>query len=112
MNNLNSVLVEGKVSEKPKKINNGDSPTVCMFYIESNLLYKKNDEQIKETSKFEIEVWGKLAETCIDCLQEGRGVRVVGRLKQEIIEIKSVNFTKIKILAEHVDFKPLLITEK
>ena len=41
-------------------------------------------------------------------LQKGRGVRVVGRLKQDRwADQEGKNHDRVKIVAEHVEFKPV-----
>ena len=54
-----------------------------------------------------METWSKLADACRDHLAKGRGVRVVGRLKQDRwTDQEGKNRSRIKIVAEHVEFKP------
>ena len=59
----------------------------------------------KEVSFFDVESWARLAENCGEHLLKGRGVRVVGRLKQDRWQDKEGN-PRSKIVAEHVEFKP------
>lgn len=108
MNNLNSIIVEGNLVRDPllKTIPNGHQ--VCSFAVASNRFYKQNEQTEKEVSFFEVETWSKLAQTCGETLRKGRGVRVVGRLKQDRWEdATGKTQTKIKIVAEHVEFKPV-----
>jgi len=108
LNNLNSIIVEGNLVRDPllKTIPNGHQ--VCTFAVASNRFYRQNDETEKEVSFFEVETWSRLAETCGEMLKKGRGVRVVGRLKQDRWEdAAGKTQTKIKIVAEHVEFKPV-----
>lgn len=108
LNNLNSIIIEGNLVRDPllKTIPNGHQ--VCSFAVASNRFYRQNDETEKEVSFFEVETWSRLAETCSETLKKGRGVRVVGRLKQDRWEdAAGKTQTKIKIVAEHVEFKPV-----
>lgn len=108
MNNLNSIIVEGNLVRDPllKTIPNGHQ--VCSFAVASNRFYKQNEQTEKEVSFFEVETWSKLAQTCGEILKKGRGVRVVGRLKQDRWEdAAGKTQTRIKIVAEHVEFKPV-----
>lgn len=106
MNNLNSVLVEGNLTKDPQeKIIEGTS--LSSFSIACNRYYKKDGEQTKETSFFDVSVWGKTAEYCNKYLKKGNGVRVVGRLKQEHwVDAEGKNKYAVKIIGEHVDFFP------
>ncbi len=108
LNNLNSIIIEGNLVRDPllKTIPNGHQ--VCSFALASNRFYKQNDETEKEVSFFEVETWSRLAETCGQTLKKGRGVRVVGRLKQDRWEDASGKTqSRLKIVAEHVEFKPV-----
>jgi single-strand DNA-binding protein len=61
----------------------------------------------KEVGFFEIETWAKLAEACNNLGRKGRGVRVVGRLKQaRWTGNDGKPHSKISIVAEHVEFGP------
>lgn len=108
LNNLNSIIIEGNLVRDPqlKTIPNGTF--VCSFSVATNRYYRQNEQTEKEVSFFEVETWAKLAQTCGEVLKKGRGVRVVGRLKQDRWEDTSGKTqTRIKIVAEHVEFKPL-----
>ena len=61
----------------------------------------------KEVSFFDISCWTRLAEVCSEYLKKGRGVRVVGRLKQDRwTDADGKPHSRIEIVAEHVEFKP------
>jgi single-strand DNA-binding protein len=107
MNNLNSILIEGNLVRDPELRETPKGTSVCTFAVASNRFYKQNDSMEKEVSFFDIETWSQLAQTCGKNLHKGRGVRVVGRLKQDRwMGTDGKPFSKIKIVAEHVEFKP------
>ena len=107
MNALNSILIEGNVVRDPVVKETPRGSSVCNFSIASNRYYKQDDEFEQETSFFDVEGWGKLAESCGKGCLKGRGVRVVGRLKQDRwTDSDGKNCSKIKVVAEHVEFKP------
>jgi single-strand DNA-binding protein len=82
---------------------------VCSFALASNRFFKQDEETQKEVSFFEITTWSRLAEVCGEYLKKGRGVRVVGRLKQDRwTDADCKGRSKILIVAEHVEFKPQL----
>ena len=56
---------------------------MCKFSVACNRFFKQEEETQKEVSYFDVSRWTRLAEVCGESLQEGRGVRVVGRLKQD-----------------------------
>ena len=100
MNNLNSVLLEGNLEADPVLSYAETGKAVCTFRLTVKRSWKEEDEMKTEESHFFIETGTRLAEVCAEHLKKGRGVRVVGRLKEEE--------GKTWILAEHVEFKPQL----
>jgi len=86
MNQLNSVIIEGNITETDY------SDGLCTFTVENIRKYTYEGETIIERNEVEVHYFGKSPE-----LRKDRGVRVVGRLKQD---------GKIYIVAEHVELKP------
>ncbi len=108
MNSLNSILIEGNLTRDPEIRKTPKGTSVCTFSVASNRFYRQEEETQKEVSFFTVETWAGLAEICMEHLNKGRGVRVVGRLKQDRwVDPEGKNHDKIKIIAEHVEFKPL-----
>ena len=107
MNNLNSILLEGNLVRDPELSHTPKGTPVCNFSIASNRFYKIEDEYQKEVSFFNVTTWAKLAVACSDYLQKGRGVRVIGRLKQERWKGEDgKGRSRIHIVADHVEFRP------
>ena len=114
MNQLNSIISEGNV------VRNGDfyEPTkgfkVFKFPIAVNRFSKNsNGDAYEEVSYFDVEAYGKIAETCEKNVSKGRGIRVVGRLKQDRWKNEEgKNFSKIFVVAEHVEYKPKFNNEE
>lgn len=109
MNSLNSILIEGNVVRDPVLRETPRGTAVCTFSVASNRFYKQDEDYEQETSFFEVETWAKLASVCGTNLSKGRGVRIVGRLKQDRwTGSDGKNYSKIKVVAEHVEFKAKL----
>jgi single-strand DNA-binding protein len=109
MNNLNSILIEGNLVRDPELKYTPKGAPVCTFVLASNRWWKQEEEVQKEVSFFEISTWNRLAEVCGEYLKKGRGVRVVGRLKQDRwADPEGKSRSKVMIVAEHVEFKPQL----
>ena len=107
MNNLNSILLEGNLARDPALSYSPTGTPVCTLVVASNRTYKVAGERTEEVSFIETTTWGKLATVCDEHLKKGRGLRVVGRLKQERWEDPDGNpQAKVVIVAEHVEFKP------
>lgn len=111
MNNLNTVLVEGLLTRDPERMG-PEGSSMCKIGIANNRYYfsEKEDRWIPDTSFFTIQVYGAVAESCMRRLKKGRGIRVVGRLKQYIS--KYSNSEKVFIQAEHIEVQPRRVTEK
>ena len=106
MNNLNSVLLEGNMVRDPLFRSTQKGTSVCNFTIASNRFYHQDSNLEKEVGFFDVEAWGKLAEVCSGKGRKGRGVRVVGRLKQDRwTGSDGKNHTKVAIVAEHVEYR-------
>jgi single-strand DNA-binding protein len=107
MNNLNSILLEGNLVRDPEIGYTPKGAPVCNFTVACNRYYKQGEELEEEVSYFDVTVWNRLAEVCKEYLAKGRGVRVVGRLKQDRWEDpEGKTRSKVHIVAEHVEFKP------
>jgi single-strand DNA-binding protein len=75
--------------------------------LASNRYYKQETGFEREVSYFDVETWSKLAEACYSKGRKGRGVRVVGRLKQDRWNSPDGKaHSRITIVAEHVEFRP------
>jgi single-strand DNA-binding protein len=107
MNNLNSILIEGNLVRDPLLRSTPKGTQVCTLNLASNRYYKQDTGYEKEVSFFNVETWAKLAEACYNKGRKGRGVRVVGRLKQDRWNgSDGKQHSKISIVAEHVEFRP------
>ncbi len=113
MNQLNSIILEGNLVKDAEVLEPLSGFKVCKFTIGVNRFYKnKKDEGVNEVSYFEIETYGKSAEYCGKKATKGRGVRVVGRLKQDTWKDENEKFhNKVYVIAEHLEFKPVYAKE-
>ena len=107
MNNLNSILLEGNLTRDPELRYTPAGTPLCTLVVSSVRTYKREGERTEEVSFIEATTWGKLATVCAEHLTKGRGVRLVGRLKQERWEDTEGNTrSKVVIVCEHVEFQP------
>ena len=99
MNNFNSVLIEGTLIKDAINGVSVNGQAVCGFSIES--------KHEMETGYFDIQAFGKLAEHVRSYARKGRGVRVVGRLKQENrTSFDGKTISRLFIVAEHIEYRP------
>ena len=107
MNNLNSILIEGNLVKDPELSYTSKGTAVCKFTVACNRSWKQDEEYQKEVSFFDVSAWTRLAEVCGEYLKKGRGVRVVGRLRQDRwTDPEGKAHSRVEIVAEHVEFKP------
>ena len=111
MNNINCLIVEGNITQKVEFKTTAHGYPVCRLPIAVNHYYKKanSDEFVDEVSYFDVETFGKLTEICAKFSQKGRGVSVIGRIKQNRWKTDDgKNASRVTIIAEKVEFKPRL----
>lgn len=108
MNNLNSILIEGRLTKEPRLSEVGEGKNVCRLSLASNRYYRNTEKElVNEVNYIDVDVWGNMAQVCSDNLSKGRGVRVVGRLKHERWQDEEQNYRdRHIIIAEHVEFFP------
>lgn len=113
MNQLNSIILEGNLVKDADLLEPVNGFKVCKFSIGVNRFYKnKKDVGVNEVSYFEVETYGKSADYCVKKATKGRGVRVVGRLKQEVWKDEAEKtHSRIIVIAEHIEFKPVFAKE-
>ncbi|MBG94893.1 MAG: single-stranded DNA-binding protein [Chloroflexi bacterium] len=108
MSSANVVVLMGNLTRDPelKEISKGTS--VCEFGLAVNHEYTdKKGERQKDVSFFDINAWNKTGEACHEYLEKGRGVHVVGRLKQERWETdQGDKRSRIRVVAHSVQFLP------
>ena len=108
MNQLNSIILEGNLVANAELSEPSKGFKVCKFSLGVNRFTKSlNGESIDEVSFFDVEAYGKLAESCEKNGIKGRGVRVVGRLKQSRWKNNDgKNQSRVYVIAEHIEYKP------
>lgn len=101
MNNLNSLILEGVAGSEPVITVSEKGTSICTFTVVYKRISKEGDTRREEGVEITVEAWAQLAELCSRRCKKGRGLRVVGRLKQNIAD------GKIEVIAEHIEFKPV-----
>ena len=106
MNQLNSIILEGNVVRKAEFSEPKTGFQVCKFPLAVNRKTKTPEGETKEeVSYFDVETYGQMAESCYKWCDRGKGVRVVGRLKQSRWEENNVKKSRVYVVAEHVEYK-------
>lgn len=108
MNNINQLILEGNLVKDPEHNETQMGSSVCNFSLAVNRTFRDSKgEKVDEVSFFDIETWGDLAEKLKkENVKKGRGVRVVGRLKQgRWKDAEGKSHSKIFVVAEHIELK-------
>ena len=109
MNNLNTVIMEGTLTRDPQREDKTPEFSMCRLAIANNRFFYSGREQkwVKDPSYFYVYVYGPVAEACLKYLRKGRGIRVVGRLKQQSWKgYDGFWRERVFIIAEHIEFQP------
>lgn len=102
MNNLNNLIIEGVVKGEPHHEELGGSSKIS-FTIESCRYYKTRDgNDAIERSQFRAVAYGRMSEAP---LKDGRGVRVVGRLRENVWSVDGVTHSEVIVVAEYIEIK-------
>lgn len=112
MNHLNSLIIEGNIVKDAEFYEPTPGFKVCKFTVAVDRWYKnRNGDGVTEVSFFDVETYARMAEVCEKMGTKGRGVRVVGRLKQDRWkDSDGKTVSKIFVVAEHVEYKPKPLT--
>lgn len=105
---LNNLVIGGNLTRDPelRRLPNSDQ-SVCNLSLAVNHRHKDRLGQAKEEVYFfDVECWGKTAEVVAQHLRKGRGIVVIGRIKQHRWETPEGNRSKVYIVADSVQFLP------
>ncbi len=107
MSALNSLLLEGNLTQDVEFIELATGKNLAKFTIASNRWYRTNNQEfISDVLYLKVEVWGKLAVSCKDYLKKGSAVKVIGSLRQNTwVDEENKHHEKYFLNAEYVDFK-------
>ena len=114
MNQLNSLILEGNLVRDAVLTEPAPGFKKCVFTMGVNRFYKnRNNEPVNESSFFDVEAYNQVAEWCGKKATKGRGVRVVGRLKQDTWKDEAgKSASRIYVIAEHIEYKPAKKSEE
>lgn len=112
MNNLNSIILEGDITKAGTlecQFTGFPQMTVTIA-VERTYRGSKGNE-VSEVSEFEIIAYGNVADFLAKKGVVGQGIRVVGRLTQVKWEADGRQQSAVKVIAEHIEFKPYVQKE-
>lgn len=110
MTAMNQIIIEGNVVRDSVIRETARGTRVATIPIASNRFYKDGKGEFQqEVSFFDVQAWGQIfCEKIAKNAVKGRGVRIVGRLKQDRWKGEDGKTqAKVYIIADHIDFKPM-----
>ncbi|WP_191014107.1 single-stranded DNA-binding protein [Treponema zioleckii] len=104
---LNQVIIEGRLTRDSEGKERPWGTKYAVMSVAINEYYKdRNGNFASEVGYYDVYANGpNFCERVIKNGVKGRGVRIVGKLKQDRWKTNGKNFSKTYIVAEHVDFK-------
>ncbi len=108
MNHLNSILIEGNVSIGPRIVTTSQNgASLAVFSLANNRYYQDASGNKKtETLFIEVACWGDMAASCMNVVEVGMHVRVVGRLRQCTWKSREgEERSKVQIVALHLEYR-------
>ena len=102
MADVNHVILIGRLTRDAELRYTSGGVAVCKFAIAVDKKRKQGDEWVKETSFFDIVLWGKTGEAINQYLVKGKQVAVDGELHQNRWEQDGQNRSKVEINASNV----------
>lgn len=98
--NVNTVALTGNLTRDPEAFSVG-----CNLGLAVNERVKENDEWTDRASFFDVVVFGKQADACVQYLSKGSPVAVQGSLRQDRWQTDGGdNRSKVKVVARVVQF--------
>ena len=94
---LNSILLEGELSDVPTLTTTANGLDRCSFFIAS----------CDQAPAVPVVSYGRLALRCNELLDKGAAIRIVGRLAQDLEASDSTSSFRLHLVAEHVEIKPM-----
>jgi single-strand DNA-binding protein len=83
MNDLNTVVLVGRLTRDAELSFIPSGTAVCKFAIANNQSKKKDDKWTDEAHFFDVTLWGKTGEALAQYLKKGKQVAIEGRLTQD-----------------------------
>ena len=101
---MNRVIITGNLTRdiELRHVNSGTA--VADFSVAVDDKVKKGNDWVQETSFFDITAFGNTAEAAEKYTEKGSPLLIEGRLKQETWESDGQKRSRVKVIAERVEF--------
>jgi len=102
MEDLNSVIIIGRLTKDAELTYTNSGYPLCKFSIASNRSKKDGDKYVDEASFFNVNLWGKRGEALNQYLLKGQQVAIGGSLKQDRWEKEGQKQSRVVIEAKNL----------
>lgn len=106
MNMLNSVILEGDITKTGDVVQFADGYQLEVTIAVKRQFRNRAGFTVEETSEFNVVAYGNVADLLAKKGTIGQGIRVVGRLTQVKWVADDREQSAIKLIAEHIEYKP------
>ncbi len=103
---LNKLIIGGYLTRDPELRYTPQGTPVFTVSIANNRIYKRDGQQVKETTFLEAVGFGTRFQNLASILKKGKGVILIGRLKQRSWEKDGVRKSKFEMDLQEVEFLP------
>ena len=80
---MNSVVLSGRLAADIREHYTKTGKHVIHFPLAVQKSFQRNEEGKYPVNYFQIEIWNKLADACVDHLMRGDRINVIGRLDSD-----------------------------
>ncbi len=102
---MNKVIIKGNLTRDPELRYTPSGTAVCSFGLAINEKWQDHSGEWQErVNFFDVECWKRLAENVSQYMSKGSPVLIDGRLKQDRWEKDGQKRSKVKIVAQFVEF--------
>lgn len=102
MSDINVVVLVGRLTRDSELKYTPSGLPICRFSIAINRSKKQDDQWVDEAHYFDIEFYGKVAESMSKYLLKGRQVAIQGELRQDRWEKDGQQRSKVVIVASTI----------
>lgn len=105
MASYNKVILMGNLVRDPETRTSSNGNPICSFSIAVNRRVKQGDNWTDEASYFDVDAFGREAETISRYMSKGRPILIEGRLQQDRWQDpQGNNRSKVKVVCERFTF--------
>lgn len=102
MGDLSVAVLVGRLTRDAELKYTNSGQAICHFSVATGTKVKKGDQWVEESSFWDVDLWGKRAESVSQYLTKGKLVAVQGDMRQDKWEQDGQSRMKVKITANDV----------